>query len=172
TNQNGVHGRATATIFSVRTDTSFAFPICSASAAWRTCETMPEYSTSRLCSSTPSGGRTSCVSMGIPSNPITLAAKEPSTLPQICSRSSLNAILAPPPSSPLLHPRQQIPQRGDLPLGRRQLQQAPPRRFVARVREPPVDFAGLSDQSLPHVQLGEREGHRRGSVPRPAPPSS
>src|SRR5437879_447950 len=73
-------------------DTSLALPICSDSAAWRTCERMPEYSTRRFCISMPDEERASWVSMAMPSKPIRLAAKEPSTLPQICSRSSLKPI--------------------------------------------------------------------------------
>src|SRR4051812_12974326 len=144
-------------------ETSLAFPICSASAACRTWERMPEYSTSRVCSSIPSGASASCVSMGMPSKPITLAAKDPFTLPQICWRSSLKAMCS--LSSPaILNPRQELPQQRDLPFGRRQLREAAPGGLVASLREPPEDLAGPADQSLPHVQLGERERHRSRSV--------
>src|SRR5690348_11630763 len=116
---------------------------------------MPEYSTSRLCSSIPCGGLASWVSIGIPSKPITLAANEPSTLPQICSRSSLKPISAPPFVDPLQQPLKQF----DLAPRRGELGEPFQRRRVPLLRQPPVDLPRPPDQSLPHVQLRQRGAH-------------
>src|SRR5438132_9477307 len=91
--------------------------------------------------------------MAIPSKPIRLAAHYPSTLTQICSRSSLKPISASP------HPLEELFQQPDPRLCRRQLEEPASRRLVAGLRQPPVDLARLSDQALLHIQLGQRCRH-------------
>src|SRR6266446_2728971 len=71
-------------------------------------------------------------------------------------------LLVPPPA--ILYPLEQIPEHGDRSLRGRQLREPPPGRFIASLGEPAVDLAGPPDQSLPHVQLGKRDGHPARSV--------
>src|SRR5260370_12822850 len=157
--------RATATIRSVRMETSLAFPICSDSAAWRTWERIPEYSMSSVCSSTPSGTLGSTVSMGMPSKPITLAAKAPSTRPQIPSRSSRNDI-APSllaagsgPTPLLLDAREQGLEERDRSRRRRAQLAQPPRREPRRhgvfaALQSAEDLSCPPHQARPQVHLG------------------
>src|SRR4051812_47867693 len=103
---------------------------------------MPEYSTSKVASSMPFRGLASWGSLGMPSKPITLAANEPSTLPQICSRSSLKDMPA------FLHSFEQFLQETDLALRRRQLREPLLRLCVALLGQLPVDLPRPPDQPL------------------------
>src|SRR5256885_2291844 len=95
--------------------------------------------------------------MAMPSKPIRLAAKAPSTRPQIASRSSRNPML-PPSSAPLLDAGEQPGQELDLPL-----------RPFSQLGEPALclavtfrgktleDLAGPAVKALPRVHLRERQ---------------
>src|SRR5947209_4572855 len=148
-------------------ETSEAFPICRLSAAWRTWERIPEYSTITVVSSIPEGALTWAVSMAMPSNPIRLAANAPSTRPQIASRSSRKPTLAFSPA--LLDASEQPGEQLDLPpcavahLGELAL-----RLRIPFLRQPPQDLASAAVEALPRVHL--RQGQRRhGRIERPAP---
>src|SRR5438105_8366631 len=148
-------------------ETSEAFPICKLSAVWRTWERIPEYSTITVTSSMPAGALTWAVSMAMPSNPISVAAKAPSTRPQIASRSSRKPTSAFSPA--LADAGEQLGEHLDLPprpvshLGELAL-----RLRIPIGRKPLQDLAGAAVKSLRRVHL--RQGQRRqGRSGRPAP---
>src|SRR5256885_9106178 len=148
-------------------ETSEAFPICKLSAACRTCERIPEYSTITVVSSSPEGALPCAVSMAMPSKPIRLAANAPSTRPQIASRSSRKPTLAFSPA--LLGPGEQVGEKLDLPPRPvSHLGELAPRLRIPFRGQALQDLASAAVKALPRVNLGQRQ-RRHGRIEHRAP---